>query len=117
MTGMTLAVDQMDKMVTFYSSVFQLDFEEVKMYGSSLYQTSLDGMEILFCPAEIAQNTATQNKHQLNFAVSNLKAALSKVEKYGGSILGEPNEKDGAMEVGIKDPDNNSIVLIESLKN
>lgn len=116
-TGMTLAVTQMERMISFYSNVFQLNFEEVKMYGSSLYKTELGGVEILFCPADIAQNTAKQNRHQLNVVVNNLKDALSMVEQHEGSILGEPNKKDGIIEVGIKDPDNNSIVLIQKVKN
>lgn len=110
-TGMTIAVNEMDKMVKFYSQVLNLAFEEVEMYGSQLFKTQIDSIEILFCPAQIAQNTAKQNRHQLELEVQNLTEVLVEVEKYHGSIMGEPAESEEYLQVGIKDPDNNSLVL------
>ncbi|MEQ9303733.1 MAG: hypothetical protein RJQ14_07440, partial [Marinoscillum sp.] len=56
-------------------------------------------------------NTAKQNRHQLELEVQNLTEVLAKVEKYHGSIMGEPAESEEYLQVGIKDPDNNSLVL------
>ncbi|WP_425392647.1 VOC family protein [Ekhidna sp.] len=116
-TGMTIAVTEMDKMVTFYSQVLQLTFEELEMYGSKLFKTRIGQIEVLFCPAEIAQNTAKQNRHQLDFEISNLNETISTVEKYHGSIMGEPTQDSNHIQVGIKDPDNNSLVIKQRLEN
>lgn len=110
-TGMTLAVTNMKKMVNFYQNVFGLDFEEVDMYGSKLYRSQLDSLELLFCPAALAQNTANQNRHQLNFEIESLEFTLAKISTHEGEIMGEKQEDGLFIQVGIKDPDNNSIVL------
>ncbi|WP_424962001.1 VOC family protein [Ekhidna sp.] len=110
-TGMTLAVTEMEKMIEFYSEIFQLNFEKTEMYGATLYNTQINDVAILFCPAEIAENTAKQNRHQLEFEVQDLKKILSVVKKHHGSTMGNPTENDGIIQVGINDPDNNSIVL------
>ena len=108
---MTLAVTEMEQMVKFYSKIFQLNFEKIEMYGSQLYKTGINNIEILFCPAEIAQNTAKQNRHQLEFEVENVTDLTSIVKKYHGQIMNDPIEKDGIIQVGIKDPDKNTLVL------
>lgn len=108
---MTIAVVDMEKMVKFYENVFQIHFEKVNMFNTILNRTTIGDLELLFCPASIAQNSAKQNRHQLNLIVGNLELALSKLEKFGGSKMGEPIAKDGVIEIGIKDPDNNTMVL------
>ncbi|MEP0985498.1 VOC family protein [Ekhidna sp.] len=114
-TRITLAVTEMEQMVKFYENVFQIHFEQVRMFDTILYRSSLGGLELLLCPASIAQNTAKQNRHQLNLEVDNLELALSKVKKFHGTKMGDSNQKHGQIEVGIKDPDGNSMVLIQKL--
>ncbi|GAB4238141.1 MAG: hypothetical protein Tsb0034_13590 [Ekhidna sp.] len=110
-SGMTLAVTDMQKMVDFYENVFSLTFKAVQMYGATLFEAQAGNVKVLFCPAEIAQNTATQNRHQLAFQVRNLENLLPTIKKYHGELMGDPTEQDGVLQVGIKDPDNNSMVL------
>ncbi|MEO9482173.1 MAG: VOC family protein [Ekhidna sp.] len=114
-TGMTIAISDMPKMVNFYQQVFKLNFEEMEMYGSKLYKTHIDHLEVLFCPASIAQNTAKQNRHQLNFEVEDLGIALADVPINGGEVMGEPQLEGSFKQIGVKDPDNNSIVLKQKI--
>ena len=111
--GMTIAVTEMQKMIDFYQNVFELDFEEVDMYNAKLFKSNLDKMEVLFCPASIAQNTATQNRHQLTLEVDDLELILKRVSKHKGEIMGEKLKNGAFFQIGIKDPDNNSILLTQ----
>ncbi len=109
--GMTLAITNMEQMVAFYTKVFGLQFQEQEMYGSRLYATEWGGLKVLFCPADLAQNTATQNRHQLDVLVTDLRKALNAVTENDGSAMGEITETDTEWSVGIYDPDKNSLVL------
>jgi len=63
------------------------------------------------CPADIAHNTATQNRHQLEFEVENLVSLLEEVETFGGTIFDQQLENAKVVQAAIYDPDQNSIVL------
>ena len=67
--GMTIAVSDMNSMLDFYRALFHVEFTAKEMYGSTLYSGNLGQLQLLFCPAEIAQNTAKQNRHQLDIIV------------------------------------------------
>ena len=82
-----------------------------------LYKALLGKVEILFCPASLAQNTATQNRHQLDILVDDLQSALENVSKLGGEVMGESQKTGSFNQIGIKDPDGNSIVLKEKSDN
>ncbi|WP_462247920.1 VOC family protein [Ekhidna sp.] len=116
-TGMTLAVFKMQEMVKFYSQVFQIQFEELSMFDSKLYKTSLGDLDILFCPAELAQNTSTQNRHQLNFTINNLEDISKEIATLDGEIMGDVQNDGSSIRVGIKDPDKNTIELIQLLES
>jgi len=111
--GMTVAITHMDQMVRFYSKIFGIDFREKQMYGATLYEGRWGGFNLLFCPAEIARNTAEQNRHQLNVVVSNLKGLMERVKNLGGEVMGEVLEDEKSLSVGIYDPDKNSMTLKE----
>lgn len=113
--GMTMAVTNMEQMLDFYSNTFGIRFKERKMYDSRLYSGDWGGLSILFCPAEIAGNTATQNRHQFDVVVPDLEEVIKITSKYGGSPMGEKNEDEDAWSIGIYDPDKNSI-LFKQLK-
>ncbi len=114
-TGMTIAINNMSSMVNFYKHVFQANFEELAMFETTLYKTTIGGLEILFCPAELAQNTATQNRHQLNIEVENLETSLTLASNNGGEKVGEQQNDGKSLRIGIKDPDNNTLELIQKI--
>lgn len=113
--GMTMAITNMEEMLAFYSNVFNIQFVEKKMYESKLYSSRWGGLKLLFCPAEIARNTATQNRHQFDIVVSDLQKIIELTTKHGGQLMGEVVEDESSWSVGVYDPDENSI-LFKQLK-
>jgi len=109
--GFTLAVQNMDAVKTFYANVFGITFKEIKMYGSTLYSGVWGSLNILLCPAEIAHNTARQNRHQFDILVSDIDRFIEKIKKNGGKTIGEKSKDEQAWSIGVYDPDENSIVL------
>jgi predicted enzyme related to lactoylglutathione lyase len=114
--GITLAVTNMKKMLDFYSKVFNITFEEKKMYNSKLYFANCCDVKLIFCPAQLAQNTAEQNRHQLEFEVSDLASTIATIKESGGQLMGEIIKSDDALNVGIYDPDGNSILFRQSIE-
>ncbi|MEM1405360.1 MAG: VOC family protein [Bacteroidota bacterium] len=113
--GITLAVREMNKMLSFYKNVFGVSFKKQQINGTTLYAGIWAGMHLLLCPAELAGNTALQNRHQFDLLVKNFDVFISLCTQYGGKLMGEVQEEDGVKKVGIYDPDNNSIVIIQSI--
>ena len=109
--GMTMAVTNMPQMLDFYSNLFDIEFVEKDMFGSKLYAGKWSGLNLLFCPAEIARNTATQNRHQFDIVVPDLKNTLEEIAKHGGKSMGEMAEDETSWSVGVYDPDGNSILF------
>lgn len=100
-------------MLTFYRNVFGVEFMERDEFGTKLYSGKWGDLNLLFCPKEIAQNKATQNKHQFDIVVKELDDWIRKCEKNGGIAIGEITNLKGYRSVGIYDPDKNTIVLKE----
>jgi predicted enzyme related to lactoylglutathione lyase len=111
--GLTIAINDMPKMLTFYKNVFDIKFIERDEFGSKLYSGKWADMALLFCPAEVAQNRATQNKHQFDIVVSGLDNWIRKCKDNGGVTIGEIENLKEYTSIGIYDPDRNTIVLKE----
>ena len=109
--GMTMAITNMKEMVDFYTNIFNLQFEEKEMYGTKLYAGIWGGLKLLFCPAEIAGNTAKQNRHQFDIIVPDLQQLIELTTKHGGKPMSAIVENEHFWSVGIYDPDENSIVF------
>jgi predicted enzyme related to lactoylglutathione lyase len=110
--GVTVATTNMDQMVNFYSQVFGVEFKERQMLETKLYSGKWANIDLLLCPAEIAKNTAKQNRHQFEIAVSDLNTFIEKVTEHGGELIGDiTTSSDGSLSVGIYDPDKNSILV------
>lgn len=109
--GLTLAVTRMEEMLSFYKAVFGLEFEEMEMHGFKLYKTNWADLSLLFCPAQLAQNTASQNRHQFDIIVSDLDTMIEAAKTHHGELMSEPAEAGGVRSVGIYDPDRNSMVF------
>ncbi len=110
-SGFTLAVFDMDKMLSFYGEVFDIQFTSAEIYGYTVYNGDWNDMTIQLCPAELARNETKQNRHQLTIEVSNIRQIVEEVEGKGGSLLGDIMESEREVSIGIYDPDNNSLVL------
>lgn len=113
---MTIAITNMESMLKFYTALFNIKFTEQEMFGTKLYSGQWGDLKLLFCPAEIARNTATQNRHQFDIVVSDIHQTVGVAINNGGAKMGEVNEDDQTLSVGIYDPDQNSMTFKE-LKN
>lgn len=109
--GFTLAIVNMNPMLTFYSDVFGIQFTPTEVAGYTLYNGAWNDLNVQFCPAALANNSAKQNRHQLTIEVNNLKEILKMIEEKGGKLMGEVTEDEKEISIGIYDPDNNSMVL------
>lgn len=109
--GMTIAVTHMPEMLDFYTNVFDISFHEIEMMDYKLYSGSWGDLSLLLCPAPLAQNTATQNRHQFDIIVPDIDQMLNVIQQHGGKQMGEITEDEQYRNVGVYDPDNNSMVL------
>ncbi|MTI38850.1 VOC family protein [Fulvivirga lutimaris] len=114
--GMTIAITNMEAMLKFYTALFNIKFKELEMFNTKLYSGQWGELKLLFCPADIARNTATQNRHQFDIVVSDISKTIDVAINNGGVKMGEVNEDDQTLSVGIYDPDQNSITF-KQLKN
>ena len=106
MKGLTLAVTDMSAMTRFYSDVFGIEFQSTKVGGFELYRGEWLGIDLLFCPAALARNNATQNRHQFDIVVQDLAETKTKIEKAGGIVFDATETS-----LSVYDPDRNSIVF------
>ncbi len=109
----TLAVASMDKMVAFYSHVLGVDFEAREMFGHVLHSGHWKGIELLLCPKDLAGVDADINTIQLRFQITDLAAAHARGLAQGGVSLNEPGSSEGVLSSALRDPDGNSLELIE----
>lgn len=115
--GMTMAVTSMKPMLDFYSGFFDISFTEQNMFNSKLYQGKWGDLNLLFCPAEVARNSAKQNRHQFDIVVEDIEASIKLATSFGGKPMGDITDDNGVLSVGIYDPDNNSILLKQYKQN
>lgn len=109
--GLTIAVMKMKEMLHFYSALFDVVFVEKEMFDATLYEGNWGGFKLLFCPAETAKITATQNKHQFEIVVADLDGFLKQLKAVGGDVMGTIHENKVSKSVGVSDPDGNTITL------
>jgi predicted enzyme related to lactoylglutathione lyase len=108
LTRITVAVTHMPEMVAFYNAV--LDTHLVA--AAPFYRGNLAGIDLLFCPNQIAGVEAKQNRQQFRLEVDDLSAVLQRVKENGGQILNE-GEESGRRLAGIRDPDGNTLELVQ----
>ncbi|WP_422103878.1 VOC family protein [Winogradskyella sp.] len=114
--GFTLAVVRMADMLEFYSRVFGIVYESFDDFGTTLYRGNWGNLDILFCPADVANNKATQNRHQLEVEVQDIHTAIALIKILKGELMGSIHETEAALSIGCYDPDRNSIVLKQRTK-
>jgi predicted enzyme related to lactoylglutathione lyase len=115
----TLATTNMGEMVRFYNEVFGAELKPAPQYGSTtpaFHQGTLAGINLLLCPNQIARIKAIENRHQLRFAVIDIEAAIQFVQAAGGKVDGKVTEQQGEKMIAVRDPDGNTIELIQATK-
>jgi predicted enzyme related to lactoylglutathione lyase len=109
----TLAVTNTEQMVAFYRQVYSCIFKEVNAFGTVLYSGKIGDMELLLCPNSIAGVKADQNRHQLEFVVSDLDSLTRDAKAAGGTLQGEIVENAGQRIATVVDPDGNTTIFIQ----
>ena len=112
LTQMTLATSRTPEMVKFYDILFGTNLQAMEAYGTTLYHGTLAGIPLVICPNEVAGVEAEQSRHQLAFQVDDLPALLQNVENAGGAI--QTPVSDSSTRAILKDPDGNTIEVIQS---
>ncbi len=103
----TIAINNMPAMLRFYNGVFDADLKLID--GTEFYAGTLaEGITVLFCPNDIAQVDAKQNRQQFRFIVEDLKPIRERAAEYGGHVLQQGDTPD-ATTIGVMDPDGNTI--------
>lgn len=108
----TLAITDVDAMVRFYESVFQVSFDRVEAFGTTLYEGTAHGLPLRLCPNEIARVDARRSRHQLELVVAELEPVLTRVREAGGTVRDE-GEVAGRRAATVVDPDGNTWVFAE----
>ncbi len=111
--SITLAVNNMEATVGFYSEVFNASI--ARMGDTPFYSGIVAGLPMLFCPNDIAEVDAHQSRHQMRYMVDNLDAALHAVMKHGGHVRDMPHDESGSVIAGVVDPDGNTLELVQRI--
>ena len=102
------AITDMPSMVNFYNHVFKTDLQPVGEAGPlQFYRGTLAGVDVLFCPNEIAKVVAESTRHQLCLQVDDLQGTIDTALVHGGT----QNSKIENGVAAICDPEGNSIEL------
>ncbi len=111
----SLAVEDLDEMVVFYSAVFQADFTQAEpVPGVKTFTGSIGGIEFALVPNVLAQIDAEQARHQFHFIVENVEKTIELALANGGSLLDEAAERQGIITGAVYDPDGNPLVFVQN---
>jgi predicted enzyme related to lactoylglutathione lyase len=114
---LTIAVTNIDSMGIFYSNLLDIKMGKIDLGDTFLLKGNTDNFELLLCPKAIAGIDATQNNIQLRFQVENLSQITTQCVESGGTIINEISESTEVNIGAVRDPDGNSIELIQKVKN
>lgn len=114
MDRITLAVEHIPEMVTFYNAVFNARLIPIGASADApFHRGKLAGTELLFCPNSIARVDARQNRHQLRFVVDDLERVLAQAAAAGGLTRYDIHANAQMQSAAVEDPDGNTIEFIQ----
>lgn len=112
--GLTIAVNDMDKMVAFYNAVFSASLEETVHIGEhQFYGGKITGIDLTLCPNGIAGVVAEQNRQQFRFQVDDLEQVMKIGLANHGTEINPIDEYKGAKVASLADPDGNTIEFVQ----
>lgn len=109
-----MAVTRMSETKRFYSSLLGVKFEPIEFAQRTLYSAKIGGIELLLCPKDLAGVDATINTIQLRFVIEDVKGSYTRGLENGGTALTAPQEMEGFLHASLRDPDGNSLEIIEA---
>ncbi|MEM1137310.1 MAG: VOC family protein, partial [Bacteroidota bacterium] len=113
--SVTISVEHMEEMLLFYKQVFKCDFDKKHTFNTTLYHSNFAGLNVIFCPNEVAKVDARQNRQQFEFIIPNLEDVIKATKTTGGKMKGEIVISDEKKSAVILDPDGNTIVFTQNL--
>ncbi len=113
----TIAIENIKQTVEFYSKTFCIDLNEIDCGDFKMYIGKIGDIQMLFCPKSIAGITATENTTQLRFVVEDIKSILKKGIQFGGLQISNIQKENGVKTSALRDPDGNSIEIIQKIEN
>ena len=113
----TLAINDMEACREFYSEMLGLEFVRLEVQDFTLYSASTQGFELLLCPRELAQvdNSINHNTLQVRIKVSDIQNTFDKAIRHGGQAIQPPQRSGSVILAGIRDPDGNSLELVQQV--
>jgi predicted enzyme related to lactoylglutathione lyase len=119
-TGFTLlqvdmAVVHMEKMVSFYETMFDAKLTPHDVQSFKLYEGDLLGHHFVFAPNEIAGVVAEQSRHQLEVGVPDIEAVAAKVAAAGGTVRGGVQSDGKEKYLVVEDPDSNTLIFKQKI--
>jgi predicted enzyme related to lactoylglutathione lyase len=111
LTQITLATNNTEAMVHFYSKLFALDLQATPAYGTTLYRGTLHAVPFVLCPNSLAGVEAHQSRQQFTYSAPDLSEVITRALGAGGTVHEEARANERLASVTILDPDGNSIVF------
>lgn len=105
LTGITIAITNMDSMVAFYNAVFNAQLTP----QGPFYSGKLADFDLLMCPNQFAGVEAKQNRQQFKFMVDDVQAIIDSGVRAGGQQIDTVQEANNLRVGSLRDPDGNSI--------
>ena len=107
----TLVTANPTAMTNFYNDVFGADLRPLDRSAMPNYQGDLGGQILLLSPKQNARGK--QPRQRLNVEVEDIAKMLVRVATNGGTVDGKVTETETEKRLVVRDPDGNSIELME----
>jgi len=108
----TLASEDAQRAMDFYSAVFDEEFSLVEIGDDTLFRGSLAGIGMVICPTQMADVVANRSRHQLQLEVDDVAAHLDRATASGGRVHTPLMENGSRTYAVVCDPDNNTLELL-----
>lgn len=114
LTTIALRVHHMDKMVAFYTEVFDATFRAVDTFGLASQFGEVAGITLKFVPIREAADFEEFPSHQLGFEVEDVQELIKLATTLDGRQEGELLNDNGNLHAAVRDPDGNTIELYQA---
>ena len=111
----TIAIDNVQECLDFYSNVFDIKFEEYDLGNDFIYGSAIGDINIILCPKNVAGITANENNIQLSFFVENVEKSYEAAGSSSGSVIEEITTASNIKSCSLRDPDGNSLIIAQEL--
>ena len=98
-------------MATFYSKVFDIQFDSEESGGHMIYSGDFSGIEFVLVPVELSGVTTKENKIHFDVYVDDITTTIDLVGENGGRTNGQLVEDDSVKCIAVFDPDDNLIIV------